>query len=265
MRAPHSLVTLCLFSARVWYDLFGTQQKTGTSSQTSKLTTWSQSYDDPTPGAIMTFHYHYSALPEGNIRLLLLSPHGGDKYAPIECQLLLHPLLDQDDGPGLYEALSYAWGSAEKPEHICIDKYNVSVTASLHAALHQLRNRSLPRLSWADAICIDQDNTEELNKQVQMMALIYAKAAKVIVWLGDATADSDQAIEDIRVAAWEDRNNPNRTMKVYADRSSISALLERSWFERVWVRHLVALGTRYLADSPLFRCYRKLLRPGMCC
>ncbi|KAF7541472.1 hypothetical protein G7054_g545 [Neopestalotiopsis clavispora] len=149
----------------------------------------------------MTFHYHYSALPEGNIRLLSLLPHGGDKYAPIECELLHYPLLDQDNGPGLYEALSYAWGSSDKPEQICIDKHNVPVTASLHAALHSLRNRSLPRIIWVDAICIDQVNTEELSKQVQMMALIYAKAARVIVWLGDATVDSDRAIERIRVAS----------------------------------------------------------------
>ena len=42
---------------------------------------------------------------------------------------------------------------------------------------------------WIDAVCIDQDMTDSLkvekNAQVQLMAQIYSKAIKVLVWLGD--------------------------------------------------------------------------------
>ena len=60
--------------------------------------------------------------------------------------------------------------------------------------------------SWSDAVCIDQDNQTERAQQVQSMAKIYCKANRVIVWLGEAAADSDQALKEIRVAADEESN-----------------------------------------------------------
>lgn len=37
---------------------------------------------------------------------------------------------------------------------------------------------------WADAVCMDQSNKEECGQQVKHMALIYANAVRVLVWLG---------------------------------------------------------------------------------
>ncbi len=62
------------------------------------------------------------------------------------------------------------------------------------------------------------------------MAEIYSRASRVVVWLGEAKDDSDQALEDIRLAADAESpvNEPNK--------QAILALLYRPWFERIWVR-----------------------------
>ena len=65
--------------------------------------------------------YRYRSLREGNVRLLRLLPHQ-DRNFPMRCRLFSCPLPDTrgQGGTGLYEALSYAWGSSEKPRSICI-------------------------------------------------------------------------------------------------------------------------------------------------
>jgi hypothetical protein len=58
--------------------------------------------------------YHYSKLSPGNIRLLHLLPDADDK-APIQCQLFEYALQRTGERACLYEALSYCWGSLDKP------------------------------------------------------------------------------------------------------------------------------------------------------
>ena len=60
------------------------------------------------------------------------------------------------------------------------------------------------------------------------MARIYAKATRVIVWLGKPTPDIDQALEHIRIANFE--------LKQKVNENAILKLLEAAWFRRVWVR-----------------------------
>src|ERR1051326_621324 len=115
--------------------------------------------------------------------------------------------------------------------HGSIGQHNLNVTASLHMALSRLRDRYLERIIWVDALCIDQGNKEERNQQVQIMAMIYAKSARVIVWLGDATVDSDQALEKIREASDDLSTWSSRSPSI---QQPILALLQRPWFQRVW-------------------------------
>ncbi|RYO88314.1 hypothetical protein DL764_008744 [Monosporascus ibericus] len=133
--------------------------------------------------------YRYSPLPKGYIRLLRLTPHR-DEHAPVQGQLFDYPLLDSGQGTHLYEALSYVWGSLEKHQSVSIDEGYIPVTKNLHMVLKRLRDYSLDRIIWVNAICIDQGNTEKRNHQVQSMAKIYAKANRVVVWLEKATTIS---------------------------------------------------------------------------
>ncbi|KAL9473464.1 hypothetical protein ACSS6W_007844 [Trichoderma asperelloides] len=181
--------------------------------------------------------YQYSPLlSSGNIRLLRLLPHG-DQNAPLQCQLFDYPMLELGEGPHMYEALSYVWGSSEKPHTVYVNGSIMAITANLHEVLVRLRNRMIERILWIDAICIDQSNTKERGDQIRHMAEIYCKANRVIVWLGESVDGSDQALKSIRIAA--DEEIPKSSDHAF-DRHAILAMLQRPWFRRIWVLQEIA-------------------------
>ena len=59
------------------------------------------------------------------------------------------------------------------------------MTTNLLTALRHLRDSNDISLLWVDALCIDQVNVREENIQIQLMSLLYSKAASVLIWLGD--------------------------------------------------------------------------------
>jgi hypothetical protein len=93
-----------------------------------------------------------------------------------------------------YEALSYTWGDESCPQQITLNNRTFEVTRNLEAALRHLRHQYLPRRLWIDAICINQANDIEKGYQIQQMQHVFRHARPVIVWLGEATADSDLAL-----------------------------------------------------------------------
>ncbi|KAI0814470.1 heterokaryon incompatibility protein-domain-containing protein [Xylaria sp. FL0064] len=140
----------------------------------------------------------YKRLPEGSVRLLRLLPHS-DEHPGIKCQLFTCTLLDSGNTHP-YEALSYVWGHENNQQSIYIDNYQLSVRANLHAAMLHLQDRFMERIIWIDAICINQEDEDEKGQQVQSMAKIYAKANRVIVWLGEAADDSGQVLQEVAAA-----------------------------------------------------------------
>ncbi|KAL8402568.1 hypothetical protein RB596_009081 [Gaeumannomyces avenae] len=205
--------------------------------------------------------YTYTSLPEGSVRLLRLLPNPDEK-SRIECQLITFSML----GPGVthpYEALSYVWGSEHNEQPIYIDGNVLRVTANLHVALSHLRHWFLERILWVDAICINQDDKPEKEQQVQSMAKIYAKASRVIVWLGEASDNGDQALEAIRMAAQEQYTDsaiyePNHQATLALSHQDLAnssnneanqailRLLQRPWFQRIWVLQEVAAARHVL-------------------
>lgn len=198
---------------------------------------------NPASGSLGDSFCYSPLLKQGNTRLLRLLPHK-DTEAPIQCQLFEYPLQEPNRGAHLYDALSYVWGSEEDKQPIFIrldDKVDGStenyrrllVTANLRAALSHLRDRFLERVIWIDAVCINQKDDDEKGRQVQSMAKIYACANRVIVWLGEAASDSDKALIAIRKVAKARRESPIIDKPTL---QAIFALLERQWFQRIWVR-----------------------------
>ena len=169
--------------------------------------------------------YSYSPLPSGSdsIRLLRLLPHK-DETADIQCELFEYSLQYSIH---LYEALSYVWGNPDKTLPIFLHNCSFNVTVNLHAALSRVRNHSIERVVWVDALCINQANQKEKGYQIQSMAKIYSQANRVIVWLGEAEDDSDQALEAIRVG-------PGKKSTKEWDNGMVShavlAVLQRPWF-----------------------------------
>ncbi|KAK4228437.1 hypothetical protein QBC38DRAFT_152558 [Podospora fimiseda] len=192
--------------------------------------------------------YHQLPLQPHSIRLLQLLPHR-DKNAPIECRLTILS-LDDSKGSRPYEALSYAWGSAANSQSILVNqKWRLPVGQNLYTALIHLRDHSITRNLWVDAICINQsletDALEERSQQVQAMAKIYAQATRVVVWLGESINDSDQALEEIRVAGAA-VGLSSSTKPAIIHKQAILALLMRPWFRRFWVLQEVAAARHIL-------------------
>ncbi|KAM0664266.1 hypothetical protein MY8738_008815 [Beauveria namnaoensis] len=208
------------------------------------------------PSVIPVSTYQYSALSVGSIRLLRLQPHV-DQRSPIRCQLFEYRLSASVSGTHLYEALSYVWGSAVRSELINTDDGDLYVTRNLYSALLGLRDCALPRILWADAVCINQDDLEERSRQVQYMAEIYARAGRVIVWLehgavGDCTRDTKSpkaghgALQELSDAANGLSRPLTKSSDVRVDYPAICAILQGSWFERVWVLQEVAAARQVL-------------------
>jgi hypothetical protein len=65
---------------------------------------------------------------------------------------------------------------------------------SLEIALrHPQKERNTLTL-WVDVICINQEDTDEKNRQVQQMTDIYLNATQVVIWLSPAADESDEVI-----------------------------------------------------------------------
>jgi hypothetical protein len=97
-----------------------------------------------------------------------------------------------------YEALSYTWATKDGDDRrsSCIECEGgeLLVTKNCEAALRRLRENDGERILWIDAVCIDQDNIDERNHQVQLMKEVYNTAHQVIIWLSEASTDLDEEI-----------------------------------------------------------------------
>ncbi|KNG90091.1 hypothetical protein ANOM_002111 [Aspergillus nomiae NRRL 13137] len=186
--------------------------------------------------------FRYSDLPPGNdrTRLLRLLPNE-DNTAPIRCQLLNHSLQKNRNGAHLYDALSYVWGDPAKSQVIYIEDGEFKVNQNLHSALRRLRDPTFERILWVDAICINQGDDREKERQIQSMGKIYAGANQVVVWLGDEADKSSDAMDSIRAKA-AGSYGVSEYRNASIDEAACSKLCERPWFRRIWVVQEVGLA-----------------------
>lgn len=126
------------------------------------------------------------------IRILILEPGAWDTL--IKCDLRTECLDDQPE----YEALSYVWGAASILKPISLCGHEHLATANLETALRHLRQEDAARILWVDALSVNQADLKEREQQVKLMTRVYTQAKTVIGWTGEASDDSDQAIEFIR-------------------------------------------------------------------
>jgi hypothetical protein len=125
--------------------------------------------------------FPYSPLDPNHdsIRLVVLEP--SESTTPdIRCRL--HHVTFREKTK--YEALSYTWGDKLATEPIYIDGRLVWVGLNLREALDFLRDKQNERVLWIDAICINQADIQEKNRQLSIMPYIYTRAQTVVVWLG---------------------------------------------------------------------------------
>jgi len=137
-----------------------------------------------------------------------------------------------------------------------INESKTTVTKNAYLALRDLRYQEKDRFLWIDALCIDQKNNDERGQQVQRMGSIFSKAERVIIWLGEATYDTDYVMHHMKQLEKESIKHTSNNQKISdkqwasmwsavahclsADQrvllvEGLRSLLCRSWFKRVWI------------------------------
>jgi hypothetical protein len=140
----------------------------------------------------------------------------------------------------------------------------LSISQNLDLALRHLRHRSISRLMWIDALCINQADSDEKSIQVTLMGLIYSQADSVIAWLGPEEHDSQIALILMQhwakhvEADWDfnqltpaAQSNDHTWADVHVpipfqpgELDAVCALVNRPYFQRTWVRQEVVLGSK---------------------
>jgi hypothetical protein len=179
--------------------------------------------------------YQYAPLKKGEFRLLRFRSGQEDSSQDFALDIIHRNMKDSADmaEQGGYVAISYAWDTSfavgesaqaavsppdcfsilppglrlwtrvQEPRRprVAIGDENAFriVTPTLHALLSTLYGK-VSQLFWIDQLCINQDDKDEKEIQVENMGQIYSGAQKVVVWLGPeenpatGTEGSDAAI-----------------------------------------------------------------------
>ncbi|KAF4635896.1 hypothetical protein G7Y89_g2193 [Cudoniella acicularis] len=219
--------------------------------------------------------FKYEALDsqKQELRLLQILPQTED-VSTIQCRLKTVRLSDNTP----FVALSYKWGWAEDPCNILIDRRSLPIRQNLWHALNTIRSGEVlvpiipqqdstdsnieiqwvradgesnhggnPQLRsteyfWIDAICIDQNNDQERNYQVNMMSDIFSAANRVLLWLGHESESSNFSIDCIIDACFnpspinfDPQPNPPSLRPRQENPSAVRTLCNRGYWRRVWI------------------------------
>lgn len=193
-----------------------------------------------------SYTYNSLAGPE-NIRLFVLEPSTCSD-APL-CLSFREGHLRELEGQ--YEAISYTWGgpiltcSLQLPDNSCI-----WITRNLDLALRRFRRSNRDRSLWADAVCINQQDSQEKAFQIPLMTQVFSGARRVLVWLGsggreekglhvlDRWSRHPLRRSSSGVTSKLIGNQPEldiETALITKDVGSITELLSLPWFGRMWV------------------------------
>lgn len=199
----------------------------------------------------------YFPLQPASDQIRLVRLRCGQFTDPIQLELMQAPLPHLRERPG-YEALSYTWGDPLDTRTITLKDQPFQVTKNLEAALRNMRYKPIygatsnDRILWIDAICINQNDIQERNRQVRRMLEIYKSALRVIVWLGEGDPDSDKAMVFMSTHS-ESLSSPESYSKVQMEFSKsmqykdewlalAQGILLRPWWSRVWIVQEVAVA-----------------------
>jgi len=136
-----------------------------------------------------------------SIRLLNLHP-SSNLSAPLDASLFEASLDDFPSDRHSYEALSYVWGAPTGSVPCTCDSKRLLITPNCNDALRHLRLPNKHRILWVDAICIDQENSEESlkerNIQITLMGEVYRSAERTLCWLGNGEEYTAGVFERLR-------------------------------------------------------------------
>lgn len=203
----------------------------------------------------------YSPLAPDEIRLFQLSSHLDHSTGTTTIHLRLHPFPLHDCPP--FHATSYVWGSppptsstGSTPTVLVNDRHPLPILPNALAFFRAMlaphgggRDAFPPSTTWwwMDCVCINQADAAERSVQVQLMSAIYRGARATVVWLGEASDDSDVAMAFLHLLAAQDvRQPPSRDVAEVREARdewrAVAALLAREWWGRAWTLQEFLMG-----------------------
>ncbi|KAI2781067.1 HET-domain-containing protein [Daldinia loculata] len=218
----------------------------------------------------MSTPFQYRPLTEsGEIRVFSLDP-SPNREAILKGSFQ-HIVLPTQYFTDHYVALSYVWGDSTTTDTILVEGHKIGIAANLSAALRDIRNKTRVLRIWIDALCIDQRNIPERNRQVALMGDIYSTAGNTIIYLGPLSPDTQLILQRLRGGMFrsfdnassinsapihkQDLEDDSPSKEVLDLAAASSQLLARPWFRRAWTfQELV------LSRDPWFQCGSRLVR-----
>ncbi|PMD27808.1 hypothetical protein NA56DRAFT_147976 [Hyaloscypha hepaticicola] len=158
---------------------------------------------EPNEGFDSDADYRYKSLESGQIRLVNLFQHRETAPELLSgCESLWCALENVEALNAAYTAISYEWGSQDKPFSILVmdrDKNRlggIRITATLKNVLLDLMQSPVePKVFWIDQLCIDQSDPQDKSIQIPEMGTIYRDASQVLTYLGPAEAGDPEGLE----------------------------------------------------------------------
>lgn len=181
-------------------------------------------------------------LLQNEIRLLTVCP-STDTNESISCSL---SVVNLDRTP-TYLALSHTWGDPTITVPITLEGRPWQVTSNLDGALRCLRELTQPLTIFVDALCINQQDTDEKNIQVPMMGRVYSQAGVVHCWIGRVDTESIRASELLnrgrKGVADLDVSFRDEPISL-ADMRSLAYFLGVPYWKRTWITQEVVLASK---------------------
>lgn len=166
-----------------------------------------------------------------NIRLLRVLPRGSN--GDIRFEWHQNALLEDNCYPP-YTALSYECGSSRLSKiPIFINNKPIHVRCNLYYFLRELvkHHLELPALIWVDSLCIEQ-NIEERNHQVQNMKNTFARAQRVLAWIGPPDTAAKAVFQELQSSgSWPS-----------LDSEPVVQICSRTYWSRMWMVQEVCLA-----------------------
>lgn len=130
-----------------------------------------------------------------SLRILTLYPAGHSDVLVIDLRE-----ISLDKSHRQFDALSYVWGPRipDIDSEVLCRGTKIAIGPNCDAALRRLRSVHQTRKLFVDAICLDQQNGDEKEKQVKLMGEFYILARRVLIWLGEGSLQTTRAFKYFR-------------------------------------------------------------------
>ncbi|KAE9380013.1 hypothetical protein N431DRAFT_552266 [Stipitochalara longipes BDJ] len=126
-----------------------------------------------------------------------------------------------------FEALSYMWGPSATGEKSALRQVAVLALPIPRYRPEGSTHSRKSTLIWIDAVCINQSDNEEKNRQVRMMRQIYSTNSEVITWINFCTDLNNPALQLLNPLTESSTNDGLDNINGWI--SPLSLLLDPYW------------------------------------